>query len=139
MTPQKAKNLLAKTAEQSGFSEEICKKVVLYFYKILRERLSALDYKKIVIDNFGAFYCKERGLEQHRRRYERILERIAEYPEGPRKERVTRWATEELEKVLRVQEQYNEDKEKKQFFRIHKQKLEDAQNTGSLEEQVENT
>ena len=137
MTPQKAKTLIPKTAEESGFSEDVCKKVVEYFYKVLRDRLSNLDYKKIVIDNFGAFYVKERALESFRRRYVIILERIAKYPEGPRKERVTRWATSELEKVLEVQAQYKIDKDRKQFFRTYKQTLLDAQATGNLEEQVE--
>lgn len=139
MTPQKAKTFLPRTAEQSGFSEEICKTVVNYFYKVLRERLSNLEYKKIVIDNFGAFYVKERALESFKRRYEKILEHIAKYPEGPRKERVTRWAESELAKVLEVQAQYKIDKDRKQFFRTHKKTLEDAkQNTESLEGQVEN-
>lgn len=138
MTPQKAKTFIPKTSEQSGFSEDTCKKVVEYFYKVLRERLSNLEYKKIVIDNYGAFYVKERTLESFKRRYLKILEHIAKYPEGPRKERVTRWAESELAKVLEVQAQYKIDKDRKQFFRTHKQVLLDAQNTGNLEEQVEN-
>jgi hypothetical protein len=135
LTPRKAKTLIPKTAEQSGFPEETCSKVILYFYKVLRERLSSLEYKKILVDNFGAFYCKERALESFRRRYEIILERIAKYPEGPRKERVTRWATEELAKVLTIQGQYKEDKERRQFFMLHKETLQNEQDQENLEDQ----
>lgn len=139
MTPLKAKTLIPKTAVQSEFSEEVCKQVIELFYKHLREKLSSMSSKKIVVDNLGAFYCKERTMESTKRKYERILEHVKDYSDGPRKEQIERGVSEQLENIKRIQEEYKTDKERKQFFFIHKQKMLDEQAARDLEEKESNS
>ena len=134
MTPQKARTLIGKTATKSGYSEDTCKKVIEFFYKELRSKLSDLHYKKIIVDHLGSFYCKEKTLESFRRRYESVIAHMEAKEESPKKERILRWAKEELKKVERIQEQYRIDREKREFFFLHKNTLNEAENTGNLEE-----
>ena len=131
MQPTKAKTLIPKTSEKSGYSEDICKKVVEFFYEDLQRRLSAMEYKKIVINGFGAFYVKERYMQKYKERYEKIIEYFKNKPDSARKERMTRSLTELIEQFKRVQEQINQDKERKQFFILHKN-IVNEQNTGNL-------
>ena len=92
-----------------------------------------MSSKKIVIDNLGAFYCKERAMEQHRKRYLRILEHVKNHPDGQRKEQIERGIGEQLANIARIQEEYRVDKERREFFFIHKQKMLNEQNQRDLD------
>lgn len=139
MTPLKAKSLIGKTSELTGIPEEACKAVIESFYKDLRASLSNLEHKQIIVEHFGVFYCKERTLDKYEKKHNNIIAYMEKKPNSFRTELIMRNSKEELEKITRIKNQYREDKERREFFFLHKnkikeQELKNEENTRNLEE-----
>lgn len=126
MTPTKAKKLIPKTAELTGFSEEIVNILVSFYYKQLREKLSYLQYPAIQVEGFGNFYIKEKALERTHQRYLRFENGLNNKPEGPRKESMSRDIVVQLERFERIKKLLEERKQKKEFVTLHQETYEEA-------------
>lgn len=138
MTPIKAKSLIPKTAQLTGFTEEQVTAVINFYYKYVREKLSNLDEIKIKLENFGDFYLKERATEREKAKCTNIKKYMELKPNSPRVEAILRNVTQQLERIKHVEELQEKDKEFKAKKRKIKEAYVAAKTKETLEGQMEN-
>jgi len=113
MKPIKAKTLIPKTAELTGFKEKTCEIVVAFYYKELRQKLSEMEEPCIQVEKMGNFYLKERVLDHKERDFLEMKESILKWPEGIRKTSILRNVEEQLERIARNKIKIQQRKDKR--------------------------
>lgn len=141
MTPIKAKTLIPKVAELTGYPLDVVEKLITFYYKVVRENLSELKHREIVIEKFGNFYIKERAFQKDETKFANINNYLQDLPDSVRRETLLRSAKAQLERLNNVRDLLDKNQQKRDFFRLHKQNYlnEKAKNSEDLEGQVENT
>lgn len=139
MNPIKAKSLLPKVAELTGYTLDQVTKTVDFYYKTLRSQLTEMDDPRVMIEKVGVFFVKERTMRKKEMQYTSMLKHVEVKPEGIRKEAIIRNLKEKLEKIWKNLEKLQQQRQKRQFVFLHKKQYKDDKVKGSLAEQAENT
>lgn len=115
MLPKKSKDLYKLTAEQLGISEDLVKDAVEMYWVDVRKALTDMSHHAIFIDNLGTFSAKELRLKQALEKYERLHG----FNDGStyRKMTMKQELTSRIDKIKRLLNLIDNDKEKKQLIR----------------------
>lgn len=143
MRPIKAKTLINKTAELSGFSEEDSKKIIDLYYKVIREFLSDLREPTLQLESLGNFYIKERKMCAEERRLNNMKVSVSKnikktLPSSPRQIlnlNILRNIETKLERINNLSKMLEETKDKRAL--TIKKQIEFRENNKCLEESKE--
>ena len=137
MKPIKAKTLIPKTAELTGFSEEICTKLINLYYKDLREKLSDMTEPVMMSEKMGNFYLKEKKMTKREQSYIRMKEAIEKWKDGPRRQAMLREIEMQLERITRNKEKLQQTRDKR--TQVIQKQIELRESKTRLEEQKEDS
>lgn len=133
MLPKKAREFYKVTAEQLGISEDLVRDAVEMYWTDVRKALTEMQFHAVFIDKLGTFSAKERRLTEALEEYERYdnLNDGSTY----RKMTIKQEGQDRIQKIKKLLELINSDKQKKELI---KQKRNNELTTQNLEEQVAN-
>lgn len=133
MLPKKAREFYKVTAEQLGISEDLVRDAVEMYWTDVRKALTEMQFHAVFIDKLGTFSAKERRLTEALEEYERYdnLNDGSTY----RKMTIKQEGQDRIQKIKKLLELINSDKQKKELI---KQKRNNELTTQNLEEQVVN-
>ena len=78
MKPLKVRDLLPSFAMEMGRPVDEVQAVISYYYKTLRQKLSALENINMKVENLGTFYIKERALTKGILSSEKYMEKLSD-------------------------------------------------------------
>ena len=77
MNPNKVRNLIPSFAMDIGRPVEEVQTVISFYYKTLRQKLTALDSVNVQVENLGKFYIKEKALDSNIEKCNIIVEKLS--------------------------------------------------------------
>lgn len=123
MRPIKAKDLIVSTAMENNLPVDVVTEIIRTYWKEVRASLSDLRYPRVHVSNLGDFTLKHWAIEEQKNKIVRVIERLKD---NPRKVEVVRSLQERLELVCKVEEQYKEEVQRKDFIKTHKKLIANA-------------
>ena len=112
MIPKSHKIFIKPTAEELSVSETLVEDVVEFFYSDVRRTLNELKSLNVKIDNLGTFKIKEKELSKLKSKLEGHLKAL-EDPESFNQMRIRKDVKIKYDKISRVSELINAEKERK--------------------------
>lgn len=139
MHPKKAKVLIPDVASSLSMSEDLVTDVVMFYWEEIRKSLSSLKHQRIHLTNLGDFVIKHWKIDEKIE----MLERWEENNKQKGMQQMTaRFKTaENLFDLKAIKKQVEEEKQRKEFIKLHKTKSNEPKrkHNKDLEEQGTNT
>lgn len=107
MKPVKREDIVRKTAEKLGISEETVENVVSYYYKSLQKKMSSVEDMGIYVQCLGTFVLKKKRLQNKITGHEKLVNESIEDMSLVRYE-IHMKRKENLEKMKKMLELMNE-------------------------------
>jgi hypothetical protein len=136
LNPKKAKTFIPDVAKSTGHPEDLIESVINFYWQEVRKSLSSLKHNRIHVTNLGDFVTKHWKIDDKIER----LEKWEEYNKQKGMQQMTaRFKTaESLFDLKSLKIIIEEEKQRKQFIKLHKHESE-RKYTKNLEEQGGNT
>lgn len=136
MNPKKAKTFIPDVAKSTGHSEDLIESVINFYWQEIRKSLSSLKHNRIHVTNLGDFVTKHWKIDDK-------IERLEKWEESNKQkgmqQMTARFKTaESLFDLKSLKIIIEEEKQRKQFIKLHKHESERKHNK-NLEEQGGNT
>ena len=136
MNPKKAKTFIPDVAKSTGHSEDLIESVINFYWQEIRKSLSSLKHNRIHVTNLGDFVTKHWKIDDK-------IERLEKWEESNKQkgmqQMTARFKTaESLFDLKSLNIIIEEEKQRKQFIKLHKHESERKHNK-NLEEQGGNT
>lgn len=124
MKPKKAKELIPEVAKELQMSEQLIKDVTTFYWEEVRKNLSSLKHSRIHITNLGDFTIKHWKLDSKIQG----LEKFEEINKQKGLQQMTaRFKTvETLFDLKNLKSIMNEEKQRKDFIKLHKTKTNES-------------
>ncbi len=114
MLPKKSKDHIKPVAEKLNLDANLVSDAVAFYYKTLRKALSHLDHYNIMVENLGTFKIKERSIPKIVIKY---TEQLSYLKSDTFQQMSIRKDIEvKLERILNLQENIKEEKQRKKEF-----------------------
>lgn len=78
LNPEKRKEISRLTAEKLGVEFSQVDDIILFYYKHVRKRLTAMDHIAVKVDNLGTFVLKKKRVERKLEKYTLFMESLDE-------------------------------------------------------------
>lgn len=114
MLPKSSKHFIQPTSEKLDLNITLVEDVISFYFTELRKTLSNLECHNIQVEGLGSFKVKANELPKLIKKYEKHLDVIK--PETFNQMAIKKDIEDKLYKVLKVQEQLIEDRERKIKF-----------------------
>lgn len=114
MLPKNSKHYIVPTAEELELDTTLVEDVVSFYYASLRKALVDLECHQIQVENLGTFKAKEKELPKLVAKYTKHLEVLN--PETFQQMQLKKSVENKLEKVMALQQLFNEERERKKQF-----------------------
>jgi len=121
MTPHKFKSFITEIADDMDISEADLTRIVDFYYKELRQALTGLKYKQIIVEGLGKFNLKENAVRKKIDTHKNIIEHSKR--DTMQSYKLVKICEEELVNLERALEQIIEDKERMKAFYDEKNRL----------------
>lgn len=136
LNPKKAKTFIPDVAKSTGHSEDLIESVINFYWQEIRKSLSSLKHNRIHVTNLGDFVTKHWKIDDK-------IERLEKWEESNKQkgmqQMTARFKTaESLFDLKSLKIIIEEEKQRKQFIKLHKHESERKHNK-NLEEQGGNT
>lgn len=130
MLPKKSKHYIKPTADKLDCDPELVDDIINFFYSEVRKSLINMEGPTIHVVNLGSFHAKQRELPKLVAKYTKHLEVLE--PETFSQMKTKKAVENKLEKVLKLQEAFNnESKRKQEFYKTKNESI--KQNKDSME------
>lgn len=127
MKPHKAKDLIVEVAKELPYSSSTIEDVVNFYWREVWEALGDLRSPKVHVTNLGDFIIKHWALDRELNKYNKFEERTK--LKGSEKYVAGLTIKESILKIERVQAEYLEEQQRKQFIYDHKKNKRDFERT----------
>jgi hypothetical protein len=114
MLPKNSKHFIHPTTEKLDVDQQLVVDLVGFYYSTLRKALSNLDCHFIQVENLGLFKAKPNELPKLIHKYEKHLSVLQ--PETFNQMATKKDVESKLERVLKLKEMINQDKQRKKEF-----------------------
>jgi|1048.fasta_scaffold152923_1 nucleoid DNA-binding protein len=114
MTPHKFKSFIPEIADDMGISEADLTRIVDFYYKELRQALTGLKYKQIIVEGLGKFNLKENAVRKKIDTHKNIIEHSRR--DTMQNYKLVKICEEELVNLERALQQVIEDKQRMKAF-----------------------
>ena len=124
MHPRKAKDLIPQVAKETNLSEETINNIVGFYWREVRKSLSSLKHSRVHITNLGDFVTKHWKIDDKIQ----MLEKFEENNRQKGLQQMTaRFKTvETLFDLKNLKSIMNEEKQRKDFIKLHKTKTNES-------------
>ena len=113
MSPKKPKEFIKPTAESLGVSESYVDDVISFYWSSVRKALSDMEGPSITVANLGTFRARYKKIPNLERKYQHYLDNMSLESMTFNKHTIQKLAQEKLEGLKRIQEQMEEDYQRK--------------------------
>jgi hypothetical protein len=113
MSPKKPKDFIKPTAESLEVSESIVDDVVSFYWSSVRKALSDMEGPSITVANLGTFKARYKKIPALEKKYQHYLNNMSLESMTFNKHTVQKLAQTKLEGLKRIQEQMEEDYQRK--------------------------
>lgn len=128
MKPQKAKDLIKEVAKELDIPEDVAKIIITAFWRKTRTSLSSLSHVRVHISNLGDFVIKPWSIDKaiskqtNIQNYEKTKDHVREE------------SRQKLESILLVKEMLEQEKQRKEFIKLHrKENTDNEEDKNNLE------
>jgi nucleoid DNA-binding protein len=120
LRPKKAKEFIDDVAKEVGVAKEVVENVIGFYYRELRQSLSALVHNRIHVSNLGDFVIKHWKVDDKIT----MLEKFEENSKAKGLQKMTaRFKTAEaLYELRNLKKVIDEENQRKDFIKLHKTK-----------------
>ena len=133
MRPKKAKELIPEVAKATSFSEDVISDVMSYYWQAVRKNLSSLSHGRVHISNLGDFTVKHWKIDEKINDLEKWEERNKQ--KGLQQMTARFKIAENLFDLKALKKLTEEETQRKDFIKLHKQHECNEQHIQNLEEQ----
>jgi len=135
LKPKKPSDIIKRTIEKTGESEELVELVVDNFWKYVRKNLTSLEARRYRISHLGTFIVRQQKAEETRERLQEIKDRLSA---SPKINKITftkiKKINEQIEKFDKLFEQRRKELEAIASTKLRKKAYEESRKN-SLEQQ----
>jgi nucleoid DNA-binding protein len=121
LKPRKSTSLIPEVAQETGYSEDVVETVVSYYWREIRKQLSSLAHSRVHVVNLGDFVVKHWKIDEridHLQKWEETNRQ-----KGLQKATARFKIAEQLYEVRKLKDIMDEEKQRKEFVRLHKRTL----------------
>ena len=120
MRPRKAKELIPEVSKELGIPQDIVEDVIDYYWQEIRKNLSSLKHTRVHLTNLGDFTIKHWKIDEKIEMFERWEENNRQ--KGLQQMTARFKVVESLFELKDVKKIVEEEKQRKDFIKLHKQK-----------------
>jgi hypothetical protein len=120
LRPRKAKELIPEVSKELGIPQDIVEDVIDYYWQEIRKNLSSLKHTRVHLTNLGDFTIKHWKIDEKIEMFERWEENNRQ--KGLQQMTARFKVVESLFELKDVKKIVEEEKQRKDFIKLHKQK-----------------